>query len=62
MFIKNVSDTQFEVDILQGTTPTNTTTHTYAGSLDNCIIQGDPLVAQAIPIDAVTGNTNTINA
>ena len=62
LFIKNVSDTQFEVDILQGTTPTNTTTHTYAGSLDNCIIQGDPLVAQAIPIDAVTGNTITINA
>ena len=62
LFIKNVSDTQFEVDILQGTTPTNTTTHTYAGSMDNCIIQGDPLVAQAIPIDAVTGSTITINA
>ncbi|BCU95635.1 MAG: hypothetical protein CM15mV10_0020 [uncultured marine virus] len=62
LFISNVDDSSFEVNVLQGTTPTNTTTHTYAGSDDLGIIQGDPLVAQAIPIDSVTSNTITINA
>ena len=62
LFISKVTDSQFEVDILQGTTPTNTTTHTYAGSETDGIVQGDPLVAQAIPIDAVGAATVTVNA
>ena len=62
LFVASVpTTTTFTVVVLDKIPSTNTTTHTFVSAIKGGIIEGDPLVAQAVPIDAVTGSTITIN-
>ena len=63
LFVSSVpSTTTFTVNVLDKIPSTNTTTHTFVSAIKGGIIEGDPLVAQAVPIDAKTSTTITINA
>ena len=63
LFVASVpTTTTFTVNVLDKVPSTNTTTHTFVSAIKGGIIEGDPLVAQAVPIDAVSGTTITINA
>ena len=62
LFVASVpTTTTFTVVVLDKIPSTNTTVHTFVSAIKGGIIEGDPLVAQAVPIDAVTGTTITIN-
>ena len=61
-FVESVpSSTTFKVQVLDTIPSTNITNHTFVSAEKGGIVEGDPLVAQAIPVDAVTGTTITIN-
>ena len=62
LFVETIpTTTTFTVQVLDKIPSTNTTTHTFVSATKGGIIEGDPAVAEAIPIDAVTSNSVTIN-
>ena len=57
LFVETVpTTTTFTVQVLDKIPSTNTTTHTFVSATKGGIIEGDPAVAEAINIDAVTSN------
>ena len=62
LFISNVTTNAFDVKVLDSVPSTNTDIHAFVKSVSGGITEGDPLVAQSIPVDAVSSTTITINA
>jgi len=61
LFIQNVTDSSFDVNVLDSLPSTNVTTHTWISAVADGIIEGDPIVGQAVPVEAVTSTTITVN-